>query len=349
MKFSILVPVYNVEQYFEQCLQSLLNQTYKNFEIILVDDGSTDSSGEICDRYQAEYPDKIRVIHQKNQGQLATRCNAIKAAVGDYCIFADSDDLVDEKLLETVNAFLHKNSVDVLIYSYQYIRNGHKAEPYHRIADDGEIWSGDKKSVLYEKLITSNELIPLWIKAVKSELLKKDPTDYIKYYGKNMAEDLLHSLHILTDAETVGYIYEPLYLYRINENSVSRSFRPETIYTKNTVHVYEKVKEYLKIWNLEDEVHLKKLQARWFNDIMCMFSRYCEESKDYKEMKMVFSADWISMFPNDVLNNRNEFENKTYQALYRWYKEKKHTKIRMHFLKKKVYHTLKKLKSKVKK
>ena len=105
MKFSILVPVYNVEQYFEQCLQSLLNQTYKDFEVILVDDGSKDSSGEICDRYQAEYPDKIKVIHQKNQGQLASRCNAIKAAVGDYCIFVDSDDMIDVKLLETVNAF----------------------------------------------------------------------------------------------------------------------------------------------------------------------------------------------------------------------------------------------------
>lgn len=348
MKFSILVPVYNVEQYFEQCLQSLLNQTYRDFEVILVDDGSTDSSGEICDRYHAEYPDKIRVIHKKNQGQLAARCDAIKAAGGDYCIFADSDDLVDAKLLETINTFLQNNSVDVLVYSYQYIKDNQKSDLYHRIASDGEVWFADKKSFLYERLITTNELIPLWIKAVRTDILKNDPTDYTQYYGKNMAEDLLQSLHILTIAETVGYIYEPLYLYRINENSVSRSFRAETIHTKNTIHVYEKAKEYLEIWGLKDEEHLKKLQARWFNDIMCMFSRYCEEAKNYKEMQLVFSADWNSLFPSDVLNNRNEYENKIYQNLYGWYKEKNFTKIRFHFLKKKVYKRLKNIKSKVK-
>lgn len=349
MKFSILVPVYNVEQYFEQCLQSLLKQTYKDFEVILVDDGSTDSSGEICDRYQAEYPDKIRVIHQKNQGLISARRVGIKEASGEYCIFVDSDDLVEENLFEVLDGFIAKNKTDVLLYSYTYYRNNKKSEKYHQYEDYGKIWTKEEKSQLYDKLLFSVDITPVWIKAVKSEILKNDPTDYTQYYGKNMAEDLLQSLHILTAAETVGYIYEPLYLYRINENSVSRSFRPETIHTKNTVHVYEKAKEYLKIWNLEDEEHLKKLQARWFDDIMCMFSRYCEESKDYKEMKLVFSADWISMFPNDVLNNRNEFENKTYQDLCRWYKEKKYTKIRMHFLKKKVYKTLKKLKSKVKK
>ena len=70
MKFSVLIPVYNTEKYLEDCLQSVLNQTYQDFEIIIVDDGSTDSSGEICDRYQKENPDKIKVIHKDNQGQL---------------------------------------------------------------------------------------------------------------------------------------------------------------------------------------------------------------------------------------------------------------------------------------
>ena len=342
MKFSILVPVYNVEQYFEQCLQSLLNQTYKDFEIVLVDDGSTDSSGEICDRYQAEYPEKIKVVHKKNQGLISARRVGIKEASGDYCIFVDSDDLIEDNLLEVLAGFISKNKTDVLLYSYTYYRNDRKAEKYRQYENNGKIWSSKEKNELYNKLLFSNDVTPVWIKAVRTDILKNDPTDYTQYYGKNMAEDLLQSLHILTIAETVGYIYEPLYLYRINENSVSRSFRPETIHTKNTIHVYEKAKEYLEIWGLKDEEHLKKLQARWFNDIMCMFSRYCEEAKNYKEMQLVFSADWNSLFPSDVLNNRNEYENKIYQNLYKWYREKCNLKIYFFFMKKRVYKSIKK-------
>ena len=102
LKFSVLIPVYNTEKYIEECLQSVLNQTYQDFEIILVDDGSTDSSGVICDNYQKDYPEKIKVKHKENQGQLASRCVAIKEAKGDYCIFVDSDDSIKNNLLENL-------------------------------------------------------------------------------------------------------------------------------------------------------------------------------------------------------------------------------------------------------
>ena len=89
MKFSILVPVYNVEKYLEQCVESLLNQTYKGeYEIILVDDGSTDSSGKICDKYSENHPDKIKVIHKANGGHTSARLEAIKNAEGDRHILA---------------------------------------------------------------------------------------------------------------------------------------------------------------------------------------------------------------------------------------------------------------------
>ena len=88
---SIIVPVYNVEKYLEQCLDSIIGQTYKNLEIILVDDGSTDSSGAICDRY-AEQDKRIRVIHRENGGVCAARNTALEAVTGDYIGFVDPDD-----------------------------------------------------------------------------------------------------------------------------------------------------------------------------------------------------------------------------------------------------------------
>ena len=92
MLFSVLIPVCNAEKYLAQCMESVLEQTYSDYEIVLIDDGSTDSSGSLCDKYEQEHLN-VRVIHQENQGQLLTRCNAICAAKGEYCVFLDSDDL----------------------------------------------------------------------------------------------------------------------------------------------------------------------------------------------------------------------------------------------------------------
>ena len=90
MRFSVLVPVYNVENYIEQCLDSILGQTFQDFELVLVDDGSTDRSGIICDEYQTLYPKQIKVIHKENQGLISARRIGIKEATGEFCIFVDS-------------------------------------------------------------------------------------------------------------------------------------------------------------------------------------------------------------------------------------------------------------------
>ena len=120
MKFSILVPVYNVEKYLEQCVESLLNQTYDGeYEIILVDDGSTDSSGTICDRYAVSNSDKIKVIHKENGGHSSARREAIKNATGKYTLFCDSDDFVESTLLETVDNIINDYpDTDMVMYSF---------------------------------------------------------------------------------------------------------------------------------------------------------------------------------------------------------------------------------------
>ena len=93
-KISIIIPVYNVEMYLEKCLESVLNQTYKNLEVILVDDGSTDKSGLICDEYQKN-DSRIRVVHQDNQGLAAARNTGLQYVSGEYFSFVDSDDYID--------------------------------------------------------------------------------------------------------------------------------------------------------------------------------------------------------------------------------------------------------------
>ena len=110
LRFSVLVPVYNAEKYLEACIQSVLQQTYQNYELILVNDGSKDGSGAICDRYAQEY-ENIRVYHKENGGQLHARQCAIRNAHGDYYIFLDADDTLRRNALQTL-------AEKILLYNY---------------------------------------------------------------------------------------------------------------------------------------------------------------------------------------------------------------------------------------
>lgn len=128
--FSIIVPVYNVEQYLPACVDSILGQTYRNYEIILVDDGSPDNCGRICDRY-ASADKRIKVRHQANQGLSAARNAGLQIASGDYILFLDSDDTwITDNFLEQINTRLNVTDADVLTFNFCKIINGARTEPY---------------------------------------------------------------------------------------------------------------------------------------------------------------------------------------------------------------------------
>ena len=343
MKFSILVPVYNVEKYLEQCVESLLNQTYEGeYEIILVDDGSTDSSGVICNRYAKNNPDKIRIVHKKNEGLVSARQAGIETASGEYSLFVDSDDFVEKNLLEAVNDCINRNNnTDMVIYSFRYYSNGKTTERKATLASNETIFTKDNKKALYEALISTTFITSLWTKALKTEILKNDPTDYSLYYDKNMAEDLFRSIHLLTSAGKIVYINNQLYNYRTNEESISRSFRHETIEKKHILYVYDRFMEYLPIWRMDDEEHIKKLNAAWLNGTMYTFKQYYEHAKD---KRTVLNYDWSSMLPKKFnVQNDNPYENKVYKKLYLYLSEKKFCKIRIYFLKEKIRKFIKKL------
>ena len=116
MKYSVIVPIYNTEKYLKQCIDSLLNQTYLNIEIILIDDGSKDNSLNICLEYQKIYFNKIRVMSQKNKGVSAARNLGIEYATGDYIIFVDSDDFCFEYMIEEIDKAISKS--DLVTFGY---------------------------------------------------------------------------------------------------------------------------------------------------------------------------------------------------------------------------------------
>ena len=348
MKFSILVPVYNVEQYLEECIQSILNQTFQDFELILVDDGSKDESGLICDKLANQFPDRIKVVHKENQGPLAARCDGIKNATGDFCIFVDSDDFIEPDLLETLESYLKQDeTLDMILYSFYYNRDGKREERKKYVLPNESAWEGDGKKELYEKLLYTPDITSIWTKAIRTSILKSDETDYTQYYGKNMAEDLLQSLYPMTVARRILFIDRPLYAYRINTESISRSFRPETIFKKNTLHVYEKMLEYLPVWNLDNAETRQRLEARWFHETMYFMTKYYEGSVNKEDRNKVLQYEWSSMLPGQNVDLDNTYLNEEYKNLYLLLEEKAYSKIHRYFRRKKCYRKLREWKRKI--
>ena len=343
MKFSVLVPVYNVEKYLEQCINSVLSQTYQDYELILVDDESKDESGLICDEFAKKYPEKIKVVHKENQGPLAARCDGIKNAIGDFCIFLDSDDSIEPDLLKTLESYLKKDEMlDMILYSFYYNRNGKREERKKHIAPNEMRWEGNDKKELYEKLIYTADITSIWTKAIRTSILKSDETDYTQYYGKNMAEDLLQSLYSMTVARKILFIDKPLYAYRINNESISHNFRAETISKKNALYVYHIICEYLSKWDMLEGI--EKLNARWFNDTMYLFEKCYESASNREDKNSIVKYNWKTFLPENVCYTRNQYVNTEYQKLFFAIEKKSNRNIGWYFLRKKIRTLCKKIK-----
>lgn len=349
MRYSILIPVYNVEAYIENCLETVFDQTYRNYEVVLVDDGSTDCSGQICDKYKEKYPDICKVLHKENAGLISARREGIRLAESDYCIFVDSDDFVETTLLETVDNYISRHEdVDMLLYSYRYHRNGKRAERYPVAAMSGQLWEGTAKKAVYEKFITTTAFTSIWTKAIKTSILKEDPTDYTQYYKYNMSEDILQALYPLTAAKKIMYIDDVLYNYRINDESISRSFYPATIKNKSTLHVYKKIEEYLPLWGMDTLDTRNKLKARWFNDFMYMMSRYYESAETEDDKTAILQYNWDDFLPEEAFHKDNQYENESYKKLYSWLKTQDYKAIERYFKRKHYIQKYKKVKREIK-
>ena len=157
IKVSVIVPVYNVEQYLEECVDSLIGQTLEEIEILLIDDGSTDSSGEICDRYAKEY-ENIRVIHKENEGQGKARNVGLLYVQGKYVYYMDSDDLLEKDSLRFLYDEAEKKQLDVILFSAECFSDeiDIKFDPteYQRTQFLNEVMSGE---VLFGKIFPVNE------------------------------------------------------------------------------------------------------------------------------------------------------------------------------------------------
>ena len=216
IKFSIMTPVYKVERYLPECIESVLGQTYGNFEFILVDDGSPDHSGEICDEYAKK---DILVFHKPNGGLMHTRRYALERAQGDYYVFLDSDDYLSLDTLETLSRYISETGVDCVIYGFEWLRPEGTSHIQCSSYDCGRVIT-DKRE-LYNIVFNDEAYNSLCRKCAKASCF--DGRDHSRYYHIKRGEDLLQSLEILENAGSFLFIPETLYCYRVNPASITHS------------------------------------------------------------------------------------------------------------------------------
>lgn len=210
---SIIVPIYNVEKYLEKCIKSLVDQRYRNLEIILVDDGSTDSCVEICEKWKG-LDNRIKVYHKKNGGLSDARNFGLKQATGQYIAFVDSDDYVEEDAYERAIEGLKKNNAQIFIMGRAYLY-GNKKE------------IKQKKNIKFlmnnEEALDKMNLLKYYDVAAWDKVCEKKLFENIEFPIGKLSEDWYTMYKVIERADRIVYDSNPLYVYRQRKSSITHS------------------------------------------------------------------------------------------------------------------------------
>lgn len=224
--FSIILPIYNVEKYIDRCMNTILNQEFSDYEIILVDDGSTDSSPEICDRY-GEFSKKIKVLHKKNGGLSSARNAGLNIAIGKYIFWLDSDDYLPMGTLKQLGEILYKNDVDILKFNY--------IKQPDNITVNSILKPGNYNRKQIEEIViplalenTREFIMSAWAHIYKREFIQKNNLSFVSERQIG-SEDYLFNLHVLLSANSLLAIESALYNYDYREGSLSQKYRENLI------------------------------------------------------------------------------------------------------------------------
>lgn len=255
---SIIVPTYNVENYARFCFDSLIKQSLKNIEIILVDDGSTDSSGRICEEYALK-DSRIKVIHQTNRGLGLSRNSGMAVATGEYIGFVDSDDCISKEMFKILYDNIRSHGADICYCTYK------KFTVDNELMDDKEeayavkVWKGEKEIRQY--MLDRIGLSPQYKKdnlygasvccgLFSRNLLLKQEARFISE-RQFIAEDMLFDIDVIPHCEKIVHCDIPLYYYRYNPNSLTTVYKPDR-FEKNVQLYYEMYRKLGKIFRLEE-------------------------------------------------------------------------------------------------
>ena len=300
---SIIIPVYKVEKYLEKCIESVLKQTYTNLEIFLIDDGSPDNCGKICDEY-AKKDSRIEVIHKANGGLSDARNVGISKAKGRYIGFVDSDDYIKENMYEILLNLIKKYDADVSICNLYDVIDGNE---YIRNKENG-IREYSRLDILKEVLLDKNIQSYAWNKLYKKELF-----DEVKYPIGKKYEDIGTTFYIFEKCNKIVVTSEPEYYYLKRSDSLVNNVTESTVFDymelilQRYLYIYDNIKE-LKQYN---DYYLVRTLLTANNDI--------------KELKQI--EEKTKQKYNELYNISKEILRTNYSNLKKFFTEEQNEKI----------------------
>lgn len=249
-EISVIIPVYNVENYLERCINSVLDQSFEDFEVILVDDGSTDSSGKICDAF-SEKSQKVKTLHMKNRGVSSARNRGIECSNGNYIIFVDSDDYIDQNMLSELYREVQDNDIDLCLCGYTQVFADKSVDVlpedgtygFREFLDVMKYWKlnciiGSPCNKIFNKHIIENHRIRFRL-------------------DMNYAEDYLFNINYFKYIQKIKALGKSYYnYYKETPNSLSKKnyLNPDMVW-KNQVYVFTEIKNLLLAHQIETDYH----------------------------------------------------------------------------------------------
>lgn len=253
-KVSVIIPIYNVEKYLPKCLDSIVGQTYKNLEIICVNDGSPDNSIDILNSYAAK-DSRIVILNKENGGVSSSRNAGIRIATGEYIVFVDSDDWLDTDTIQSAVSSMEKDNVEMVFWGYVREFSGY--------SDEKKIFSSDKifnkeetHNIIQRRMIglvdeelrnpeNADALVPVWGKLFRTEIIRQNKLEFIDLKLIGTSEDAFFNLEYFMFINSCKFINKPYYHYRKdNESSLTTVNKPRLF--EQWLVLYKKMSEYIR-------------------------------------------------------------------------------------------------------
>lgn len=311
-KISVIVPVYNVQKYLDRCVDSIVKQTYQNLEIILVDDGSKDNSGTMCDSYSDS---RIKVIHKANAGLGMARNSGIEMATGQYIMFVDSDDYIDLDMIEKLYSDLIKAKADTVIGGFKRVFSNHTDNFFNPYA--GKTYSNDQilNEVLPKMMGKNSEIddhieMSAWKVLFSADVIKKNKL-YFPSEREFISEDIIFDTEYYPRCSKVVMSSDIGYNYCDNEDSLTTRYNP------NRFKLQKKL--YLELSDRTKKLGIAEFSEQRLMNTFVANTRYCikleEKFNSFKEAQKRIKLICDDAILNKVLKEYNVKENKKSRAI----------------------------------
>lgn len=291
MKFSIIVPVFNGERYLEECFDSIAAQTFNDYELVVVDDGSTDRSGAIADTFAAKN-ENTRVVHGPNQGLLLARRRGLSESRGDYVVFLDADDMLVPNALLRISEAIGTASVDIVAFRLSRQKDC-PGQDDPSVLGAG-LYSGECYDLVRDAVLHAH-FNNLCGKALRRSCIDVDEP-YRQFAGLMLGEDLLQLLPIIERSSSLVRIDDPLYYYRPNDSSSTGTYKHA--YLTDSEAVARRLLEYGVRWHMEDAAVDGALTL--YVNVLRLLVRYGGDTAIRSELPLV--AESIRGLPADMRN-----------------------------------------------